>query len=173
MTDMGILSDRLVGYGVGRDEANDILSEAFNLGAASTSKPKRGTRFGGGHYAPTEWVSWALDAYTVSHPAVATEYAKFRDYWQAKPGKDGIKLDWLATWRNWCRTAFKGREKAAQTGPDLLQQTAADGRVRVPQDSDEYRSIARKRREAGGIAPFTGRDGYAWVSKHELDGING
>ena len=30
-------------------------------------------------------------------------YAKFRDYWTAKPGKAGTKLDWLATWRNWVR----------------------------------------------------------------------
>lgn len=29
--------------------------------------------------------------------------AQFRDHWHAKPGKDGTKLDWAATWRNWCR----------------------------------------------------------------------
>ncbi|MBR0682759.1 hypothetical protein GXW74_19865 [Roseomonas eburnea] len=29
---------------------------------------------------------------------------RFRDYWHAKAGKDGAKLDWPATWRNWCRT---------------------------------------------------------------------
>lgn len=28
---------------------------------------------------------------------------RFRDYWVAKPGKDGRKLDWSATWRNWVR----------------------------------------------------------------------
>jgi len=27
----------------------------------------------------------------------------FRDYWIAKPGKDGVKLDWPATWRRWVR----------------------------------------------------------------------
>lgn len=27
----------------------------------------------------------------------------FRDYWTAKAGKDGVKLDWPATWRGWCR----------------------------------------------------------------------
>jgi len=27
----------------------------------------------------------------------------FRDHWIAKNGKDAIKLDWLATWRNWVR----------------------------------------------------------------------
>lgn len=30
-------------------------------------------------------------------------FARFRDYWTAKPGKDGRKTDWLATWRNWVR----------------------------------------------------------------------
>lgn len=28
---------------------------------------------------------------------------RFRDYWIAKPGQNGVKLDWSATWRNWCR----------------------------------------------------------------------
>jgi hypothetical protein len=28
---------------------------------------------------------------------------QFRDYWIAKAGSGAIKLDWLATWRNWCR----------------------------------------------------------------------
>lgn len=27
----------------------------------------------------------------------------FRDYWRAKAGKEGVKLDWEATWRNWVR----------------------------------------------------------------------
>ncbi len=29
--------------------------------------------------------------------------SKFRDYWRAAPGAKGRKLDWAATWRNWCR----------------------------------------------------------------------
>jgi uncharacterized protein YdaU (DUF1376 family) len=29
--------------------------------------------------------------------------ATFRDYWRSKPGAGGRKLDWSATWRNWCR----------------------------------------------------------------------
>lgn len=33
------------------------------------------------------------------------EHLKFVDYWIAKPGKDGRKLDWPATWRNWMRNA--------------------------------------------------------------------
>jgi len=44
----------------------------------------------------------------------AGEAANFRDYWSAKPGKDGVKLDWPATWRVWCRNSRnKGRASAA------------------------------------------------------------
>jgi len=33
------------------------------------------------------------------------EHAKFVDYWVSKPGKEGRKLDWRRTWRNWMRNA--------------------------------------------------------------------
>ncbi|MGO6880694.1 helix-turn-helix domain-containing protein [Rhizobium ruizarguesonis] len=35
----------------------------------------------------------------------------FRDHWRAKPGADGRKLDWPATWRNWCRREWKFRQQ--------------------------------------------------------------
>lgn len=31
------------------------------------------------------------------------QWPRFYDYWLAQPGQKGVKLDWLATWRNWCR----------------------------------------------------------------------
>lgn len=40
----------------------------------------------------------------------------FRDYWISKAGKDGAKLDWDATWRNWvrsCRSTPKQDPKPA------------------------------------------------------------
>lgn len=55
------------------------------------------------------------------------EAAKFRDYWSAQPGQKGVKLDWPATWRNWCRNAKKNpADVARQTvpakpGPDPMQ----------------------------------------------------
>lgn len=33
------------------------------------------------------------------------EFDKFRDYWDSIPGAKGVKLNWNATWRNWCRNA--------------------------------------------------------------------
>ncbi len=29
--------------------------------------------------------------------------ATFRDFWIGRPGEGGLKADWRATWRNWCR----------------------------------------------------------------------
>ena len=37
--------------------------------------------------------------------AIERELAKFRNYWPAKPGKDGIKSDWQKTWVNWLISA--------------------------------------------------------------------
>lgn len=33
----------------------------------------------------------------------ARTFDRFRDYWRGQPGAKGRKLDWIATWRNWCR----------------------------------------------------------------------
>jgi hypothetical protein len=42
---------------------------------------------------------------------VADELDRFRDYWIAKPGKDGRKLDWCATFRNWLRRTADDRRR--------------------------------------------------------------
>lgn len=39
-------------------------------------------------------------------------FNRFKDYWTAKPGKDGTKLDWQATWRNWVRNEKQGAARA-------------------------------------------------------------
>lgn len=54
------------------------------------------------------------------------EAAKFVDFWRAKSGKDATKLDWTATWRNWCRnaTAKTGTYRAAS--PDPIFKTAQE-----------------------------------------------
>lgn len=46
---------------------------------------------------------------------VKIEIAKFRDFWNAKAGKDASKRDWQATWRNWVRNS-KDYQKNKQGG---------------------------------------------------------
>lgn len=58
---------------------------------------------------PLDWspdpdeLAWAVRERPDIDPRA--EAAKFRDYWTAKPGKDGRKTDWRATWRNWIRNS--------------------------------------------------------------------
>ena len=63
---------------------------------------KTGTRLPEDWTLPNEWRQWAEG----ERPDVDVEALgdSFRDFWVSKPGKDGRKLDWLATWRNWVRS---------------------------------------------------------------------
>ena len=47
----------------------------------------------------------------------AEEYEKFKDYWFSQAGAKGVKLDWQATWRNWCRSAKTFTKTQAFTPP--------------------------------------------------------
>lgn len=50
-----------------------------------------------------EMVEWATEHVPAVNGRRETE--KFVDYWRAQPGEKGVKSDWVATWRNWLRTA--------------------------------------------------------------------
>ncbi|AMS43297.1 YdaU family protein [Aminobacter aminovorans] len=47
----------------------------------------------------------------LSPDEAAREAEKFRDYWISQAGQRGVKLDWPATWRNWCRNAAERRPR--------------------------------------------------------------
>jgi hypothetical protein len=69
---------------------------------------------------PPEWLREGLRVATeAGKPGfnVAGEVDRFRDYWVAKPGKEGRKTDWLATWRNWVRKACDGYTNGASGKP--------------------------------------------------------
>lgn len=49
-------------------------------------------------------------------------FAKFVDYWRAASGAKARKVDWEATWRNWCRNdrdrqPYQGRQREMQPEP--------------------------------------------------------
>lgn len=72
-----------------------------SIGEPILPKNKRGTRIPEDWVLPDEWKAWAI-----SQGANAKlEGEKFYDYWIAKPGQGGVKLDWAATWRNWIRNS--------------------------------------------------------------------
>jgi hypothetical protein len=77
---------------------------------------------------------------------IGREAESFRDYWTARPGQGGVKLDWPATWRTWVRRTCERRGYAPLFAP-------TEG-VSPPKDGHE----AAMRLEAG-------RERRAWPRK--------
>lgn len=89
------------------------------------------------------------------------ESAKFRDYWNAQPGQKGVKLDWQATWRNWCRnskssrastsgeTAYQRsmREKMEQIAPSIAARNPNAARVIEVNPTTYFENLAKKQLE--------------------------
>lgn len=75
---------------------------------------------------PEEWALWAGE----ERPELdlARTAAKFADYWHGKGGKEGRKLDWFATWRNWVRDE---RAPQAVGGMTFKERDAANAAARV------------------------------------------
>lgn len=76
----------------------------------------RGSRLPAEWRLPRAWGEWVIAELGWPDAAVRVEADKFRDYWIAKTGKDACKVDWEATWRNWCRNA-RITPSAAQSAP--------------------------------------------------------
>ena len=70
----------------------------------SREKISRASRISKDFTLPHEWKDWYFEEEpTARLNDLKTTFDKFKDYWLAKAGKDGFKLDWFATWRNWVR----------------------------------------------------------------------
>lgn len=51
---------------------------------------------------------------------------KFRNHWVAKSGKDATKIDWYATWQNWCDSGITQREHPPPRDGATAAQRQAD-----------------------------------------------
>lgn len=101
------------------DEIQDAIRE---------SQTERGTRL------PADYVvcdSWLLHA-RKTRPDLQAEQIKsaaasFVAHWSSKPGKDGLKLNWLSTWLNWVRKekAWPAGGAARSDRPRLLPPSSA------------------------------------------------
>lgn len=87
------------------NEQTNEQAEADASGALpGLPEPQRRTK--GTRLNPDWQPSPALVAWTREHCPrvnVAGTVETFVDYWLAKPGQSGVKVDWDATWRNWAR----------------------------------------------------------------------
>ena len=71
----------------------------------------RGTRLPKAWCLPKPWGEWAIAEFPHWTPDTVRRIADgFADHWRGKAGKDATKADWLATWRNWCRSDITQRQ---------------------------------------------------------------
>lgn len=100
--------------------SGEVLSPRPSPSPSQPLPPKekaatRGTRL------PADWdLSPALEEWTAREaPGVVrrTEVQKFRDYWHSVAGAKGVKLDWDATWRNWCRRQVESVPLVQRSAP--------------------------------------------------------
>lgn len=113
-----------------REEKRREENKEQKLGASAA---KRGTRLTaaweptveGQELATTLGVDWRR------------ELARFVDYWTAKPGQGGVKLDWDATWRNWIRRATPSKVPASAPAPrpESFGAAAALKRSETPEEA--------------------------------------
>ena len=72
---------------------------------STSAKAGRGTRLAADFAMPADWLAWAVADRGWQQFDATEEAAAFTDFWHAKAGANGCKLDWQATWRNWCRNS--------------------------------------------------------------------
>lgn len=111
------------------EHVSESVSRASGVASAPT-KPStdaaRGTRL------PDPWpLTDAVRAIAQRvDPAmnVEVEHERFCDYWHAKAGKDARKVDWLLTWRSWCRNA-EGYRRTPGVREAAAKAATADDRI--------------------------------------------
>lgn len=91
---------------------------AHSVAGAPVKTPKKaGTRLSKDWHLPRAWGQWAQAAYPHWPADTVREIAqRFKDHWAAKTGHGSTKLDWEATWRNWCKSDITQRQFPVPAG---------------------------------------------------------
>jgi hypothetical protein len=107
------------------ETSQSVTCDNAPLSSSNSLSRKRGERLSP-DWMPTEADRTFAKQLGWSESQIDSESANFRDYWIAKPGSGGCKLDWPATWRKWVRSS---KVKPAGNGIG-----AAPGDAKMPLD---------------------------------------
>jgi len=78
----------------------------------------RGTRIGADFEVPLDWINWAIKERGWQASDAKQEALSFVDYWAGLSGSNGVKSDWQATWRNWCRRSSRAGQAKIESTTD-------------------------------------------------------
>jgi uncharacterized protein YdaU (DUF1376 family) len=129
---------------------------------SAPARSKKGTRL------PEDWqpkhdlIETATKA-GLSASQFDTEIAKFRDYWQARAGSQGVKLDWDATARNWMRTAAERINPAPRNSPS--PKTTPASAVWISRGSPQWQAWTKARGREPYVSVRNGDEGAYFRSE--------
>lgn len=85
--------------------AREVAPQTNDLEKAAKNAERNGSRL------PDDWNPGSEGAKFARELGIdpARTFDRFRDYWRGVAGAKGRKLDWLGTWRNWCRKEAEDR----------------------------------------------------------------
>lgn len=123
---------------------------------SAPSRSKKGTRL------PDDWQPNPDLIATASKLGLSAaqfdrEVEKFRDYWRAKPGAGGVKLDWDGTARNWMRTAAERVNPPPRNAPS--QPTTPATAVWINRGTPQWQAWAKARGKEPYVTVRNGDEG--------------
>lgn len=139
---------------------NPPISTSKNL--KTRERQNRGTRISAG-WALTDAERSFAKQEGFSDWEIQREAQKFRDYWTAAAGSKAVKLDWLATWRQWIRS---GAERAGKTPAPSAGAAAATTGYYAKPDSEQLEAWDTYNRTQTGKTLARDRNG-GWHVKSE------
>ena len=119
-------------------EAEAEATKKDNSKTTPASRAARGSRLPIDWEPGTEGREFAISEGITGH-VLNTVARTFVDYWIAQPGAKGVKLNWAATWRNWCRNTRKPITKPEVSGAVPIYK-----HVERQAETPEQRALARE-----------------------------
>lgn len=152
--------------GGGSPVSQDPEPSTQNQDTQKPSASPRGTRLTKDWRPSEDLIEWAR----TNAPGVGwKEHEKFVDYWLAKPGKGGVKLDWDATWRNWMRRASERVVLAngSSSGQQNVTYTQRNDLYRIAKDQLKLQQsdMIEKLIEKGVPTAQAFKAGEAWLTE--------
>jgi uncharacterized protein YdaU (DUF1376 family) len=117
-----------------------INQEPITINHKPIVKATKGSRLSADFVLQEDWIVFCQTERPDLNPQKV--FDSFKDYWTAKAGNQGVKLDWNATWRNWVRN--QNVAKPMFNKADVVHQTVPGSSQRDPalikMDEDRLRS---------------------------------
>ena len=84
------------------------------------------------------WAEWTKSEFGWSDEQTRGVYLTFRDHWRGAAGAKGVKADWPATWRNWCRREAQ-RQPSRGTSSSRLATILANSAASLNEENERKR----------------------------------